>query len=136
SHGLPVATYGPRSAGAEDYGALATEVLGMEATAPVRVLPLLAAPKVTSDGVVFAIKAPEATQVRLVGDFNGWSLDANMMTPSGPIWTTSVKLDPGRYRYRYVIDGRWQSDPLNDQVEPAPFGGDNSVFILDEQSAS
>jgi chromosome partitioning protein len=136
SHGLPVATYCRRSAGAEDYGALAAEVLEMEATAPVRKRPLLAAPQVTSDGVVFAIKAPEATQVQLVGDFNGWSLDANTMTPSGPIWTSVVKLDPGRYRYRYVIDGRWQSDPLNDQVEPAPFGGDNSVFILNEQSAS
>jgi hypothetical protein len=55
------------------------------------------------------------------------------MTPAGSIWTSVVKLDPGRYRYRYVIDGRWQSDPLNAEVEPAPYGGVNSVFVLEDR---
>jgi len=54
------------------------------------------------------------------------------MTPVGPVWSRVVPLHPGRYRYRYVIDGQWQHDPLNADVEPAPYGGHNSVFVLDE----
>jgi 1,4-alpha-glucan branching enzyme len=55
------------------------------------------------EGVVFAIEAPDAQRVQLVGDFNQWTPDANEMAPAGPIWTSVVKLYPGRYRYRYVI---------------------------------
>ena len=90
------------------------------------------APKATPDGVVFAIEAPDARQVQLVGDFNGWTLDGNEMTPVGRIWTSVLKLHPGRYCYRYVVDGHWQSDPLNADVEIAPYGGHNSVFVLDQ----
>jgi hypothetical protein len=53
------------------------------------------------------------------------------MTRAGRVWTSVLRLQPGRYRYRYVIDGQWRSDPMNAQVEPSPFGGDNSVLVLD-----
>ena len=43
-----------------------------------------------------------------------------------------LKLEPGRYQYRFVIDGEWLNDPLNENVEPTPYGGHNSVFVLDE----
>lgn len=140
SHGLPIAEYCSRCAGFEDYDALAAEVLQMEAGRPASEatsgtsqserLPNLSAPKVTQDGVVFAIEAPEARQVQLVGDFNQWMLDGNEMTPLDKVWTKVLKLDPGRYRYRYVVDGIWQNDPLNTEVEPAPYGGYNSVLVL------
>ena len=90
------------------------------------------APKPTEGGVVFALEAPEAQRVQLVGDFNEWMLDGNEMTQSGKVWTSVLRLQPGRYRYRYVIDGLWCSDPLNAQVEPSPYGGDNSVCVVDE----
>ena len=139
SHGLPIAGYCSRCAGFEDYEALAAEVLQMETGKPASdqatngaseggILP--SPPKVTEAGVVFAIEAPEARHVQLVGDFNEWTLDGNEMTPSAKIWTKVLKLDPGRYRYRYVVDGIWQNDPLNAEVEPAPYGGYNSVFVL------
>ncbi len=145
SHGLPIAGYCSRCAGFDDYDALAAEVLQMEAGRPasevtigasegVR-LPIPSAPKVTEEGVVFAIEAPEARHVQLVGDFNEWMLDGNEMTPSDKIWTKVLKLDPGRYRYRYVVDGIWQNDPLNTEVEPAPYGGYNSVLVLGDNLA-
>ena len=133
SHGQPIAAYCRRCAGFEDYAALAAEVLEMETARPVEVGPRPSAPTVTPEGVVFAIEAPDARRVQLLGDFNDWTLDGNEMTAAGPIWTSVVKLDPGRYRYRYVIDGRWQSDPLNAEVEPAPYGGVNSVFVLEDR---
>jgi chromosome partitioning protein len=139
SHGLPISAYCRRCAGFDDYRALATEVLAMEASLPAAgrraaaeaSQPVPSAPRLTPDGVVFALDAPDARRVQLVGDFNGWSLDGSEMTRAGRVWTSVLRLQPGRYRYRYVIDGQWRSDPMNAQVEPSPFGGDNSVLVLD-----
>ena len=54
------------------------------------------------------------------------------MELAGHVWTKTLTLPPGRYRYRYVVDGRWQTDPLNPSVEPSPFGGNDSLFELNE----
>ncbi len=131
SHGLPVAGYCHRCAGFEDYEALSREVLEMEAERPsAESSQRPAAPTLTPEGVVFALEAPHASHVQLVGDFNGWTLDRSEMTPSGTVWTSVLKLEPGRYRYRYVIDGDWRSDPLNQEIEPSPYGGNNSVLVV------
>ena len=142
SHGVPIAAYCRRCAGFEDYEALAAEVLAMEersasgasqgGTTGDRKLPGPCAPKATDEGVVFALEAPQAQRVQLVGDFNSWLLDGNEMTQSGMLWTSVLRLQPGRYRYRYVVDGRWCSDPLNTNVEPSPYGGDDSVCVVAE----
>jgi hypothetical protein len=144
SHGLPIAEYCSRCAGFEDYEALAAEVLEMEinrlAMPGVELrkgaeLSGPSAPRVTPDGVVFAIDAPSARRVQLAGDFNGWTVDGNEMTPHDSVWTKVVKLDPGRYQYRYVVDGIWRDDPLNTEVERAPYGGHNSVFIVTDSAS-
>ena len=122
SHGLPIAGYRHRCAGFEDYKALAAEVLQAETRSP----------RLTLDGVVFEFEAPQAQRVQLVGDFNEWMLDATDMTQAGKLWTQVLRLEPGRYRYRYVVDGRWCSDPLNADVEPSPYGGENSVCVVAE----
>jgi chromosome partitioning protein len=130
SHGQPIVGYCDRCAGFEDYEALTTEVLQMtsEATDERGSLLRPSAPHLTSEGVLFTFEAPNARRVQLVGDFNGWGLDGSDMTLSGTIWTSTLKLLPGRYRYRYVIDGIWRSDPMNADVEPSPYGEDNSVI--------
>jgi chromosome partitioning protein len=145
SHGMPIADYCRRSAGFDDYEALAAEILQQEAAlvepapaAPAsgrnagasdRVCP--AAPTATPDGVRFSVEAADADQVQLAGDFNDWTLDGSDMDPVGTVWTKVVKLEPGRYRYRYVIDGHWQNDPLNAVVEPSPYGGHDSILVVD-----
>jgi chromosome partitioning protein len=129
SHAMPIATYCSRCAGFEDYKALAAEVLEMEPrTLAEQSTP--AAPMATPDGVVFSLAAPGAQRVQLCGDFNNWTLQESDMAPSGGVWRTVMKLAPGRYRYRYVVDGVWQSDPLNQEAEPAPYGGRNSVLVV------
>jgi chromosome partitioning protein len=140
SHGQPIVGYCHRCAGFADYEALTTEVLEMvtdasaqdqmsSETTEERSSPRCpSAPHLTSDGVLFTFEAPDARRVQLVGDFNGWGLDGSDMTLTGTIWTSTLKLPPGRYRYRYVIDGTWRSDPMNAEVEPSPYGEDNSVI--------
>jgi len=145
SHGQPIASYCRHCVGFEDYKALAAEVIQQESSRPVpeRVRrraqdrgtrPALVSrlgPTVTPEGVVFALEAPGASRVQLVGDFNNWTLEGSDMQAAGRVWTKTLNLEPGRYLYRYVVDGHWRSDPLNANVEPAPFGGHNSVLELD-----
>jgi hypothetical protein len=133
SHGLPITQYPRHSAGFEDYQALANEILQQEpAMATAEATGVATAPAMTPDGVVFTLDAPAAAHVRLAGDFNDWSPDGTEMEAVGLVWKKTLKLAPGRYRYRYVIDGEWRSDPHNMAVEPSSFGGEDSVLVLAE----
>ena len=148
SHGVPIADYSTRCAGFEDYQALAAEVLAQEPEdttreplAPDPTCEPLAtqddtlgvrpsAPTATPDGVLFTLQALDAERVHLAGDFNDWALDGSEMEPVDGVWTKLVKLPPGRYRYRFVVDGQWRSDPLNAIVEPSAYGGQDSVLVV------
>jgi len=132
SHGLPISQYAKNSAGFEDYQALADEVLREGAAEAAAEEAEAAAPAVTRDGVVFTFEAPGAGRVQLAGDFNNWTPDAGDMEQAGRVWRKVLKLSPGRYRYRYVIDGRWETDPRNAAVEPSPYGGNDSLIVLEE----
>jgi len=39
-----------------------------------------------------------------------------------------LPLRPGRYRYRFVVDGKWMTDPHNSYVEANQFGELNNVI--------
>ena len=43
-------------------------------------------------------------------------------------WSAEVPLNPGRYEYRFVVDGRWQDDPMAARFVGNPFGGLNCVL--------
>lgn len=82
--------------------------------------------------VRFSIQQPGASQVSLVGDFNGWSREAMPLEAAGDgaSWTLSVPLSAGRYEYAFVVDGqRWIADPAGRSVKDE-FGGETSVLRL------
>jgi chromosome partitioning protein len=141
SHGLPITQYATRSVGYEDYQALANEILRDEAPPPpdesaIAASPVAdeiitaSAPFETPDGLRFTFEAPGAVTVQLAGDFNNWTPDGSEMELVGGVWVKTLSLPPGRYRYRYVVDGHWQNDPLNPSVEPSPYGGSDSLVEL------
>lgn len=99
-------------------------------------LPEPAPPQLTPEGVVFTLEAPAASRVQLAGDFTEWVADGNEMERIGHVWRKVMPLDPGRYRYRFVVDGRWRSDPLNPEAELSPYGDSNSVLVLDHITAA
>jgi 1,4-alpha-glucan branching enzyme len=74
------------------------------------------APKPTATKTVnvgFALFEPDATQVSLCGDFNVWASGATPMKQhDGGHWETTVALAPGRYEYKFLVDGHWIPDPL------------------------
>lgn len=80
--------------------------------------------------VRFVIAAPGASQVALVGDFNGWTRGATVLAPvgEGDLWSVSVPLAPGRHEYAFVVDGeRWVIDPLAVR-HTDDFGTESSVL--------
>ena len=83
----------------------------------------------TNDGVHFGFHAPGALAVQLAGDFNEWKPENTPLMPNGQggDFAATLRLDPGIYRYRLVVDGDWQHDPNNSYVEANPYGGLNSV---------
>jgi chromosome partitioning protein len=85
-----------------------------------------------NDAVVFVTLYPRANSVQVAGDFNNWQPEQTIMEKVGDsgVWQTQMKLNPGRYRYRLVVDGQWQQDPYNELNELNPFGGFNSVIEI------
>lgn len=77
----------------------------------------------------FALNAPEARSVYVTGSFNDWSLDENCrMRRDGEKWTVQLSLQPGTYKYQFIVDGRWREDPGNPRQERNSFGDINSLL--------
>ena len=83
----------------------------------------------TKQSVLFEYFDPSATVVTVVGDFNRWDLKARpLKRDAGGLWKATVRLEPGIYQYKFVIDGdRWEEDPLNLHRVLNPHGTFNSI---------
>ena len=68
--------------------------------------------------------------VGLVGDFNGWNTESDVLTLGDDgVYALDVALAPGRYHYKYVLDGKeYISDPGNPLNETDGYGGTNSIM--------
>ncbi|MEJ2656171.1 MAG: glycogen-binding domain-containing protein, partial [Desulfobacterales bacterium] len=76
--------------------------------------------------------APEATSVKIVGNFNNWiPADASTMKrKKDGTWTKSFFLAPGVYQYRFVVDGKWVEDKNNSKFVDNSYGSRNSVIEI------
>jgi 1,4-alpha-glucan branching enzyme len=54
-----------------------------------------------------------------------------MNTQGSGRWKMNLPLPPGRYRYRFVVDGQWITDPHNKEVETNQFGELNNIVHVD-----
>ena len=69
-----------------------------------------------------------AKMVMLAGSFNDWDPGALAMKQTDSGWIAIVKLGPGKYWYKFIVDGTWTVDHDNAKVENDGRGNDNSVF--------
>jgi 1,4-alpha-glucan branching enzyme len=79
----------------------------------------------------FALEAPHAASVEVLGDFTGWE-QAPLPLRKGKNgrWSLQVSLPPGRHEYRLRVDGQWQDDPAcADRVDNG-FGTQNCVRVV------
>lgn len=85
----------------------------------------------TRKEVFFEINAGAAKEVLLAGDFTDWE-KAPIKLRKGEFgaWYITVMLAPGRYHYKFKVDGHWQEDPAASENCPNPFASNDSVLDL------
>jgi len=89
-------------------------------------------PKLTE--VRFSVFAPDAKEVFLVGEFNNWRADEDsLMSAENGTWQKKMGLNPGKYRYRFVIDGSWVEDISNPLKEMNPYGSQDSLVEVSKK---
>lgn len=131
SQGTHILNYDKYCRGSKDYFSLSRELISRDEPPQKEMMPHLEKkmneimkdqlPKLTE--VVLSLSAPEAKEVYIAGDFNNWRLDENSrMQAVNGTWTKIINLKNGRYRYRFVIDGKWLDDPNNPNKETNPYG--------------
>jgi hypothetical protein len=77
-----------------------------------------------------------AKSVFLSGDFNGWSPNTFAMTKEGDEWVLKVHLSQGKHLYKFVVDGKWMTDPGNKLWEQNEHNTGNSIVWMGEQVGS
>ena len=75
---------------------------------------------------------PVAQKVFLAGSFNGWSTDKTPLTGPNETgeYTVDLPLEPGKYSYKFVVDGKWTWDRQNPDTEDNGMGDRNSVITV------
>ncbi len=74
--------------------------------------------------------------VNLFGQFNGWdrqNLPMEDLDGDGE-YETTIPLDPGRYEYKFYVDGEELIDPLNSDFVPNGMGDFNSVIVIENKN--
>lgn len=86
---------------------------------------------VKSKPAEFKFYAPQAKKVSLAGSFNNWNtkeLAAKKDTKGN--WIVKVNLKPGRYEYKFFVDGSWLNDPKCTSCTFNNFGTQNCVLEI------
>jgi serine protease AprX len=94
---------------------------------------LATSPSITPRGIRFTLNDLIAQKVQVLGSWDGWAGPGLIATETRPgVWMASrPSLPPGRYAYRFLLDGaRWLEDPANSQKIPNEIGGLDSLLIV------
>lgn len=88
--------------------------------------------QVQTKKVLFEFQAPGTREVYLAGDFNNWDTSSTPMKKDKKgIWKTALSLKPGKYEYRFLVDGNWVNDPACSCCVANEFGSQNCVKIVE-----
>lgn len=81
--------------------------------------------------VLFELKGFEsAKEVYVTGSFNNWSPQETRLERKNNSWIGTVQAEPGKISYKFIVDGKYITDPGNKQTEKE---GDyiNSIKIIE-----
>lgn len=79
--------------------------------------------------VEFKFYAPAAKRVNLAGSFNEWNAKAMAAKKdSKGSWSVKLNLKPGKYEYKFVVDGSWLNDPRCSSCVTNSFGTQNCLI--------
>jgi hypothetical protein len=110
-------------------------VLGWFAGRGASVTPVAADPSTIL--VRLVVVQPDAQTVQVAGDFNEWNPARTPLEPTGTgAWTVTLPLEPGRYQYKFVVDGQtWLADPFAAEQDDDGFGSQNAVLDVRPRGA-
>ena len=84
-----------------------------------------------SPRVCLGLTHATAQEVCIAGSFNDWHPSVTpMVRLDDGKWAKELALPPGRYEYRFVVDGQWVDDPAATDLIPNPFGTPNAVLVV------
>ncbi len=131
--GRPVTAYAPRAAVTEDLRALAAEVDRRVPAARTALARRAAADSGSRAAelrlIDLCFDGLAGRDVQVAGEFNAWVPDSGVETRwDGERLHKVLRLRPGDYQYRLVVDGVWQEDPTNPSAVPNELGGSNSLL--------
>jgi len=88
---------------------------------------------IDSKCVVFQFDAVDASNVAIAGTFNNWDPSHDKLFNLGNgKWGITLYLEPGRYEYKFVIDGNdWVEDPNAIEFVDDGYGGKRSVIFVE-----
>lgn len=69
-----------------------------------------------------------ASEVYITGSFDGWATQRKMEKSSAGIFSARLKLYPGRYEIKFIVDGEWRIDPLRPTTHSN--GYENNQLII------
>ena len=79
--------------------------------------------------VDFRIFAPMAKKVYLAGCFNSWKANSiSAKKDAKGNWTAKINLHPGKYEYRFIVDGNWVNDPNCKNFSSNNLGSQNCIM--------
>jgi len=98
-------------------------------------------PDAAGGKATFRLSSPSASTVQVAGDWNNWGKgDAESgevlvglmeKEEKTGLWTVTIDLPPGRYRYRFIIDeSRSVLDPSNPLVVEDHTGGKANLLVM------
>jgi len=90
------------------------------------------APNVGKKRVNFTVHAPHAREVAVAGTFNDWDPSSRpLKRAEDGSWTVTFFLAPGKYEYRFVVDGIWTDDPCCTTRCWNRYGGENCILEVE-----
>lgn len=79
----------------------------------------------------FKLYAPQAKKVTLAGSFNSWNIKTlTAKKDSQGNWIAKANLKPGKYEYKFFVDGSWLNDPRCTWLASNTFGTQNCVVEI------
>ncbi|HPR18589.1 MAG TPA: alpha-amylase family glycosyl hydrolase, partial [Candidatus Cloacimonadota bacterium] len=85
-----------------------------------------------TETIKFTYTPPTSGEHRifLSGSFNSWKPDEIEMFADTGRYSAEIELQPGKYSYKFIVDGQWLADERADFFADDGKGGRNSVLIV------
>jgi enterochelin esterase family protein len=87
-------------------------------------------PRLTGNTTFTLAGHTDAEAVAIYGSFNNWIQTKNYCAREGDGWVCRIDLAPGKYTYKFLVDGVGLNDPTNSVTEDDGSGRMDSVIVI------